>query len=87
MRRAGRCAVGRGRRSEEAASDRKKASAGEVNKSIDSLLGGVRELFRVVEENEEALGVDPFSRSKVARLKRLLFATERGVYECRIARI
>jgi hypothetical protein len=75
------------RKQEEDASEKKKAAAGQVNRSIDALLDGAKELHRVVEENEGALAIDPFSRSKVARLKRLLFATERGVSECRIARI
>ena len=68
------------------ANDKKKEAAGDVNRRIDALLGETKELFRVVEESEAALGIDPFSRSKVARLKRLLFATERGISGCRIAR-
>lgn len=75
------------RRQEEETHDKRREAAGQVNGKIDILLGEAKDLLRVVADNEEVLGTDPFSRSKVERLKRMLFAAERGVSECRIARI
>ena len=75
------------RNQEENAHQKKREAAGQVNKRIDVLLGEAKGLMRIVAENEEALGMDPFSRLKVEKLRRILFATERGVSECRIARI
>lgn len=74
------------RRQEEEAQDRRKEAVSEVNGVIDRLLEASRELQRVVSENEQILNNDAFSRAKTARLRRIVFAAERGVSECRIAR-
>jgi len=38
-------------------------------------------------EHEEILNMNPYSRAKVIRLKRLLFAAERGLSEGKITRM
>lgn len=73
-------------RREEETTGKRRATAAEVNRRIDAILGGTKELFAFVSENEEVLNTEPFSRAKMARLKRMLFVAERGVSECRLAR-
>ena len=75
------------RRKEDDTADKRRTIVGGVNKGIDSVLKGVADLFKTVAENEEILNIEPIGRAKCARLKRLLFAMERGVAECRIARL
>lgn len=74
------------RRQEDEMSDKRRAAAMRVNKGIERVLEAVRELRMEVSESEEILNNEPFSRTKTSRLKRLVFAAERGVSECRIAR-
>ena len=61
-------------------------SAGMVNKGLDGALDSIRGLYKTMADNEEILNIDPLSRTKVSRLKRLLFAAERGLSECKIAK-
>jgi len=75
------------RRIEDEQTDRRRMAAKEVNDGVEGVLKDVRDLFQRISANEEILNTDPFSRVKVARLKRLLSAIERGVVDCRIARI
>ena len=67
--------------------DRRRRAAAEVNKGIETVTRVAKELFELVARSEEALASDPHSRVKTARLKRMLFAAERGVAECRIVRV
>ena len=59
----------------------------QVNIGIEGALGSVKELYRVMSQHEELLNIEPISRARVSRLKRLLFAAERGLSECRITRV
>lgn len=74
------------RRLEDEETDHRRAVSGEVNRRIGDVVNGVKELFKFVADNEEILNMEPFSRAKMARLKRMLFAAERGVSECKLAR-
>lgn len=56
------------------------------NAGIDGTLGEVRKLYKTMADNEELLNIDPISRAKVGRMKRFLFAAERGLSELRIAK-
>lgn len=75
------------RRQEDEATDKRRVAAKVVNDNIEEVLKGVKVLFDELSANEEILNTDPFARVKAARLKRLLFATERGISDCRIMRI
>jgi len=75
------------RRQEDELADRRRDAVADVNRGIEAVLKASKELFEVVSQGEEALSSDPFGRAKAARLKRLLFATERGISECRIVRV
>ena len=75
------------RRQEDDITDRRREAAKSINDSIESVLKDVRELFGELSANEELLNTEPFSRAKAARLRRLLFAAERGISDCRIVRI
>jgi len=70
----------------EAEEVRKQAANG-INKGIDILIEGVRALYGSLEEVEGVLNEEPVCKSKVLKLKRLMFAMERGVSECRIKRV
>jgi len=61
-------------------------AAKQVNSCIEGTLGTVKELYRVLSQHEELLNMEPLSRARAGRLKRLLFAAERGLSECRISR-
>jgi hypothetical protein len=71
---------------EDEQSERRVIAAKKVDSILDSTLGEVRKLYKTMAENEEILNIDPLSRAKVGKLKRLLFAAERGLSECRIAK-
>ena len=70
----------------EAEENRKKA-AKSLNMGMDSTLGSVRELYERVAESEKVLSDDAYAKARVLKLKRLLFALERGISECKIARV
>jgi len=74
------------RRAEEEETDRRRAVAGEVNRRIEAVVDDAKELFKFVASNAEILNTEPFSMAKMARLRRMLSATERGVSECKLAR-
>jgi hypothetical protein len=75
------------RKQEDEVTDKRRQAAKVVNERIESVLKDVKVLFDELVANEELLNTDPFSRVKAARLRRLLFATERGISDCRIMRI
>ena len=62
-------------------------AAKEIDYGISGTLDEVRKLYKVMSEHEELLNNDPLCRSKVGRLRRLLFAAERGLSECRLAKV
>ena len=66
--------------------NKRKEAAKQVNSCIEGTLGNVKELYRVLAQHEELLNMEPLSRARAGRLKRLLFAAERGLSECRISR-
>ena len=66
---------------------KRRDAAKQVNSGIEGTLGTVKELYRVLSQHEELLNIDPLSRARASRLKRLLFAAERGLSECRISRV
>lgn len=75
------------RRVEDEQSEKRIGAAKQVNSGIDVTLTAVRGLYRTMSDYEEILNTDPYSRARIGRLKRLLFAAERGLSECKIARI
>lgn len=74
------------RRVDDDQTEKWNGSAKQFNAGIDSTLGEVRKLYKTMADNEEFLNIDPLSRAKVTRLKRLLFAAERGLSELRITK-
>jgi hypothetical protein len=74
------------RRAEDEQTEAIEGAAKRVNNSIDGTLTSVRELYKVMSDNEEILNNSPIGRAKVSRLKRLLFAAERGLSELKITK-
>lgn len=58
-----------------------------INKSLDEVLSAVRDTWQTLSGFEETLNQTPTGRVKLLRLKRILFATERGLSETRIGRV
>ena len=73
-------------RAEEEQSEKLLSAAKDVNDRITATLNSVKELYKVLAQHEELLNTAPISRARAGRLKRLLFASERGLSECRISR-
>jgi len=61
-------------------------AATDVNKSLDGVTNAIRQAYKVLSEHEEKLNKSTISRARVTRLKRLLFATERGLSGTRMNR-
>lgn len=74
------------RRVEEEKAEKWREAAKVVDSGLNGALGEVRKLYKHLADHEEILNMDPLSRAKAARLKRLLFAAERGLSECRITK-
>jgi hypothetical protein len=62
-------------------------SARFINKGLDDVQTAVRKLWTVSAEHEENLNKNPFNRAKMLRLKRLLYAVERGLSESRFSKV
>jgi len=75
------------RRMEEEYAANMMVASKQINSGIDNALNGVRSLYKVMSEHEELLNKDPLCRSRVVRLKRILFASEKGLSECRLAQL
>ena len=75
------------RRAEEEQSEKILASSKIINSGIDGALDEVRKLYKMMADNEEILNIDPLSRAKVGRLRRLLYASERGLSECKLSKV
>jgi len=58
-----------------------------VNKGIDDSLGSMRELYKILADNEEVLGRNAFCSVRALKMKRLLQAVERGLFDCRMTRV
>jgi hypothetical protein len=61
-------------------------AATDVNNGIDAALGAVRGLYESLSMNEGILSTNRMNTTRVARLKRLLYAFERGVSESKMGR-
>jgi hypothetical protein len=72
------------RRADEERETLRAVAAGEINKGIDGTIEKIRQMYEIVQKHEEILNTDNTSRGRMVRMKRLLFALERGVSECRI---
>jgi DNA repair exonuclease SbcCD ATPase subunit len=72
---------------EEQESDDTRAASKEVNRKVDEILSTVKEAWQTLAGSEEILSRTPINRARVMRLKRLLFAAERGLSETRLGRI
>jgi hypothetical protein len=57
-----------------------------VNTGLKNAIESIRVLYKVLADNEEILNIEPLSRAKVGRMRRLLYATERGLSDGRIVR-
>ena len=75
------------RRIEEEQNEAALQAAKKVDIEIKTMLENVRRLYKTMADSEEILNIDPISRMKVGRLKRLLFAAERGLSDCRIVKV
>jgi hypothetical protein len=62
-------------------------AAKEVNKGIDDSLGSMRDLYKILADNEEVLGKNAFCSVRAMKMKRLLQAVERGLFDCRMTRV
>jgi hypothetical protein len=62
-------------------------SAKSVNKGIDDTLGSMRELYKILASNEEVLGRNAYCNVRALKLKRLLQAVERGLFDSRMTRV
>ena len=62
-------------------------SAKAVNKGIDDTLGSMRDLYKILADNEEVLGRNAFCSVRAMKMKRLLQAVERGLFDCRMTRV
>ena len=71
---------------EEAETDELRTAAKEINAHVDTALSAVRVLFETLNEKEEILMRNRMNAARTARLKRLLYAFERGVSETRMSR-
>lgn len=65
----------------------RKEAAKSLNAKMDVLTDTVRSAYEEVSGAEAILSEEPVCKAKVMKLKRLLFALERGVSECRITRV
>ena len=72
---------------EEEGERRHREAAVLVNKGIDGVMEAITDLYKTVDGNEEVLCLDPLTRSRMARLKRMLYASERGLSDSRISRV
>lgn len=75
------------RRAEEEKSEKRVEAAKTINGGIDGTLSEIRKLYKMTADYEEILNIDPISRAKVGRLKRLLFAAERGLSDGRLPKV
>lgn len=75
------------RQQESDGEDRRFYASKNVNKRVEETLSSVKNLWSVLNENEEILNTHPIGRTRVMRLKRLLFAMERGLTESKIPRM
>ena len=73
--------------SEEEHEARHREAATSVNKRIDEVTAAIKDLYGSVEEHDEVLCLDPLTKSRMGRLKRMLFASERGLSDSRISRV
>ena len=74
------------RRAEDERNERLNEAAGHINSGLAGALGEIKKLYKAMSDNEEILNIDPICRTKVVRLKRLLFAAERGLSESRLSK-
>lgn len=80
--------IGREKRAQDSAfAEEYSESARNMNKGIDEVQVAIRKLWEVFGEHEENLNKNPFNRAKVLRLKRLLFAVERGLSEAHFSKV
>jgi hypothetical protein len=75
------------RRAEDEQIEKMTGAARQVNVCIDGTLSEIRKLYKMMSEHEEILNNDPISRARMGRLKRLLFATERGLSEGKLSKV
>ena len=80
-------AVKEARRIEGEQAEKRVGAAKIINHGIEGTLSEIRKLYKTMADNEEILNIDPLCRAKVGRLKRLLFATERGLSDSRLAKV
>jgi hypothetical protein len=64
---------------EEEAANMLREAAKAVNSEISSAIEGMRKLYAVISEHEEILNMQPLMKAKTLRLKRFLYATEKGL--------
>jgi outer membrane translocation and assembly module TamA len=75
------------RRKEDEQAEQHVGAAKQVDVGINGTLNEIRKLYKTMSDCEQILNNDPYSKVKVGRLKRILYATERGLGECRIAKV
>jgi len=58
-----------------------------VNKGIDDSLGSIRDLYKILADSEEVFGRNAYCNVRALKLKRLLQAVERGLFDSRMTRV
>jgi hypothetical protein len=69
---------------EEQERERKRDGYKAINEKIDNVLRGMDELLAVAKPDDDMFGEDQFSRLRVSRLQRLVFASRRGLADSRL---
>lgn len=69
------------------AEEKRRKVAKSVNKAMENLVSEVMASYEVLASAEDVLAEEPVCRTKVMKLKRLLYAMERGISECKITRV
>jgi hypothetical protein len=72
---------------EDQVTDEVNAASKTINGQVDEVLLSVRKTWKILAGYEETLNKTPTGRVKLLRLKRILFATERGLSETRMGKV
>ena len=75
------------RAKEDEQKTRVRTAAHDVNERIDDALEHFKGLYKQLTSDEEILNINPYCKTRVERLKRLLFAIERGLSSCKMGRV
>ena len=72
---------------EDAEAEQRRVTAKVINSGIAEVLTAIKSMWGNLASSEEVMNKDPMGRARLLRLKRILYATERGLSEIRFSRI